>query len=96
MLFKGKAVLSTLAFDVNFSNGDLLPKAEKPWVVGDELPPQIDGVVHLVNARVAGDNLDRLDFVQFDPRHPGITRDDGGRVTAQGGMCHASDLLPKE
>ena len=98
MLYQGKVVISTLAFSVEFNNAErsILAAATTPWKIGDDLPKQQEGVVYLVNARVAGDNPQRLDLVQFDPNHPDTTRDENGRVVAQGGLCRASDLLPKK
>jgi len=96
MLYNNKLVTSTFAFPVSFANGEVIFASPTPWKIGDELPHYKQSLYYLVNAKVAADNLDREDFVQLDPRHPDIIRDEGGRVLKQGGVCHATDLLPKE
>lgn len=90
ILYKGKEVVSTLGFDVSLTWGSILPMAKAPWKFGDPVPEPQEGKFLLVNARLASDNIHRADFVQFDPKLS--VKDSEGKVVAQGGFCHASEL----
>ena len=68
-------VVSTFKFSVKVA-GKTIPKAEKPWNVGDPLPQPVEGKKILVNARLFGDNPHRSDFVMLNPEN--VVRNEKG------------------
>ena len=78
-----KNVTSTFRFNVTVA-GEVIPKAETPWNVGDPLPQPVEGRKILVNARLFGDNPDREDFVMLDPEN--VVRNEKGHAIEYAGL----------
>lgn len=76
-------VVSTFKFSVKVA-GETIPKAEKPWNVGDPQPQSVEGKKILVNARLFGDNPDREDFVMLDPEN--VVRNEKGHAIEYAGL----------